>query len=152
MPAFKPSSKATGRFPKKAISVDSGRPPSELIDQRIAELQDWRGTLLASLRAAIRGADQAVTEEWKWNTPVWSCCGIICTGETYKKVVKLTFARGAALPDPNRLFNSSLEGNVRRAIDVAEGANIDMAALAVLVKAAIAFNRAAAAGKRAGAA
>jgi hypothetical protein len=111
-----------------------------LIDQRIGELQDWRGEMLTRLRAAINGANADITEEWKWNVPVWSCVGIICTGETYKKVVKLTFARGASLTDPSRLFNSSLEGGTRRAIDFPEGARIDEEELRVLVRAAIRQN------------
>lgn len=132
--------------PKKTPAADAGKPPSDLIDARIAELHDWRGELLARLRAVIRGADGAITEEWKWNTPVWSCDGIICTGEIYKKAVKLTFAKGASLPDPSKLFNSSLDGNVRRAIDFAEGADVDEVALQALVRAAAARNRAPSAG------
>ena len=122
----------------------SARPstsPSELIDARIAELGDWRGEMLARLRALIREADPGVTEEWKWNNPVWSHDGLICTGETYKKVVKMTFPKGASLPDPSRLFNSSLEGNVRRAIDFAEGASVDEKALKALIRAAVELNR-----------
>lgn len=115
---------------------------TQLIDARIAGLADWRGAMLARLRAIIRGADSGVIEEWKWDGPVWSCDGIICTGEVYKKAVKLTFAKGAALADPAGLFNSSLTGNVRRAIDFAEGAEVDEPALAALVRAAIAANRA----------
>ncbi|WP_338766653.1 DUF1801 domain-containing protein [Massilia sp. METH4] len=121
--------------------------PSSLIDARIAELNDWRGETLARVRAAIRQADPGVVEEWKWNVPVWSHGGILCTGETYKKAVKLTFAKGAALPDPAGLFNSSLEGNTRRAIDIHEGETIDAAALQALIRAAIVHN--AAAGKKA---
>jgi hypothetical protein len=105
------------RFPKVTPAVDAEKSASELIDQRIAELADWRGALLAHLRQLVLGAAPEIAEEWKWNTPVWSCDGIICTGETYKKVVKLTFAKGAALPDPRQLFNSSLDGKTRRAID-----------------------------------
>lgn len=130
-------------FPKKAPASAAGRPPAELIDERIAELGDWRGPLLARLRALITGADRRIVEEWKWNGPVWSCAGILCTGETYKKVVKLTFARGAAVPDPAGLFNSSLDGNTRRAIDFAEGSAIDEAAFRALVRAAVAVNEAA---------
>ena len=115
--------------------------PSAMIDARIRELGDWRGKTLSALRAVIRAADPGVVEEWKWGVPVWSCDGIICTGETYKAAVKLTFAKGASLKDPDRLFNSSLDGNVRRAIDVHEGETIDRAALTALVKAAIAQNR-----------
>jgi hypothetical protein len=117
--------------------------PSELIDARIASLADWRGPMLARLRALIRAADPGVVEEWKWNNPVWSHDGLICTGESYKKVVKMTFAKGASLPDPKRLFNSSLDGNVRRAIDVHEGGAINEEALKALVQAAVAANRAA---------
>ena len=117
-----------------------GKSPSETIDSRIRELGDWRGKMLARLRKLIQQADPNVAEEWKWNVPVWSHDGIICTGETYKSVVKLTFARGAALKDPARLFNSSLEGNTRRAIDVREGETIDEEALKVLVRAAAALN------------
>ena len=115
--------------------------PSELIDQRIRDLGDWRGETLARVRALIREADPAVVEEWKWRgVPVWSDHGIICTGETYKAVVKLTFAKGAALPDPAGLFNASLEGNTRRAIDIREGEAIDADALKALIRAAIALN------------
>ena len=115
--------------------------PSELIDARIAELGDWRGETLARIRALIKRADPDVAEEWKWRgTPVWSHDGIICTGETYKSVVKMTFAKGASLDDPSGLFNSSLEGNVRRAIDVREGDTIDEKALQALVRAAVALN------------
>lgn len=115
---------------------------TQQIDARIAGLADWRGAMLARLRAIVRGADPGVVEEWKWDGPVWSCDGIICTGEVYKKAVKLTFAKGAALADPAGLFNSSLAGNVRRAIDFAEGAGVDAPALTALVRAAIAANRA----------
>lgn len=115
-----------------------------LIDARIASLTDWRGPMLARLRQIIRAADPAIVEEWKWRgTPVWSRGGIVCTGESYKAVVKLTFARGAALADPAGLFNSSLEGNVRRAIDIREGETIDGPALIALVRAAVAENLAA---------
>ena len=118
-----------------------GKPASRLIDQRIRELEDWRGEALARMRALILKADPEMTEEWKWmGTPVWSHNGNVCTGETYKKVVKLTFARGASLPDPSRLFNSSLEGNTRRAIDIAEGEKVDARAFKALVKAAVALN------------
>ena len=113
---------------------------SELIDQRIEKLGDWRGKTLARVRAIIRNADPGVVEEWKWENPVWSHGGIICTGESYKKAVKLTFAKGAALKDPSRLFNSSLEGNVRRAIDIHEGDTIDEKALTALIRAAVAHN------------
>jgi hypothetical protein len=115
--------------------------PSELIDARIRELGDWRGETLSRLRALVRQADPAVVEEWKWRgVPVWSHDGIICTGETYKSVVKMTFFKGASLDDPAGLFNSSLEGNVRRAIDVREGDKIDEKALKALVRAAVALN------------
>ncbi len=118
-----------------------GESPSELIDARIAELGDWRGELLSRIRALIRKADPDVVEEWKWRgVPVWSHAGIICTGETYQQVVKLTFFRGAALKDPARLFNSSLEGNARRAIDLREGDELDGKALTALVRAAVALN------------
>ncbi len=116
-------------------------PASALIDAKVKELGDWRGELLARLRALIREADPEVTEEWKWGgTPVWSHHGILCTGETYKKVVKMTFAKGASLADPKRLFNASLEGRVRRAIDFAEGASVDEAALKAVIRAAVAAN------------
>jgi hypothetical protein len=120
--------------------------PSRMIDARIKELDDWRGKTLARVRALIKQADPEIVEEWKWQkasspgTPVWSHGGIICTGETYKNVVKMTFAKGAALQDPSGLFNSSLDGNVRRAIDVHEGDTIDEAALKDLVRAAVALN------------
>ena len=141
MASSKAASKVAKPFPKKTPAVDTGKAPSELIDARIAELNDWRGALLSHLRALIRDADTGITEEWKWNTPVWSCGGIICTGESYKKVVKLTFAKGAALADPARLFNSSLDGNVRRAIDFPEGSTVDEPALRALIRAAVALNR-----------
>jgi hypothetical protein len=117
------------------------QPASALIDERIAELADWRGKTLARMRKLIREADPDVVEEWKWmGTPVWSRDGIICTGESYKKVVKLTFAKGASLADPARLFNSSLDGNVRRAIDIHEGEQVDASAFKALVRRAIALN------------
>lgn len=116
---------------------------AQLIEARIAELGDWRGRVLAEVRAIIRAVDPAIVETWKWRgVPVWECDGIICTGETYKSAVKLTFAKGAAIEDPARLFNSSLEGNVRRAIDIHEGEAVDATALSDLVRAAIALNRA----------
>ena len=121
--------------------------PSQLIDARIKELGDWRGKMLSRLRTLVKEADPEVVEEWKWakasspGTPVWSRDGIICTGETYKSVVKLTFAKGASVEDPSRLFNSSLEGNTRRAIDFREGEKIDEKALKALVRAAVAVNR-----------
>ncbi len=128
-------------MPRKADPNET-RSASELIDARIAELGDWRGETLARLRALIREADPDIVEEWKWGVPVWSDAGIVTTGEVYKKAVKLTFAKGAAVPDPKRLFTSSLEGNVRRAIDVPEGGKIDEAAFKALVQAAVAVNRA----------
>ncbi len=143
MPARRTRAAPTRRFAKKTPAADEGKSPSQLIDQRIAELGDWRGERLARLRALIRAADPGITEEWKWNTPVWSCHGIVCTGETYAKVVKLTFAKGASLADPSKLFNASLDGNTRRAIDVAEGASVDATALEALVRAAVALNKAA---------
>ena len=119
----------------------SGKPAPRLIDQRIRELGGWRGGALARMRALILEADPEMIEEWKWmGTPVWSHHGIVCTGETYTKVVKLTFARGARTPDPSRLFNSSLDGNVRRAIDIHEGEKVDAGAFKALVKAAVAQN------------
>jgi hypothetical protein len=119
---------------------------SELIDAKIEELGDWRGEMLSRLRALIKEAVPDVAEEWKWSIPVWSHNGLICTGETYKKVVKMTFAKGASLPDPSGLFNSSLEGKVRRAIDFHEGDKLDSKALKVLVRAAAALNKSAARG------
>jgi hypothetical protein len=114
---------------------------SALIDEKIKELGDWRAKTLAQVRAIIHAADPEIVEEWKWRgTPVWSHGGIVCTGETYKNVVKMTFAKGAALEDPSGLFNSSLEGNVRRAIDIHEGDNVDAAALQDLIRAAVALN------------
>jgi hypothetical protein len=121
-------------------SPTKGDTPAELIEARIKELADWRGKTLARLRALIKQADPGVVEEWKWNIPVWSHDGLICTGETYKAAVKLTFAKGASLPDPAKLFNSSLEGNTRRAIDFHDGAKIDEAALKDLIRAAVALN------------
>jgi hypothetical protein len=118
----------------------TGKPASRLIDQRIRDLEGWRGETLARMRTLILEADPEITEEWKWGTPVWSHDGIVCTGEAYKKVVKLTFARGATVPDPSRLFNSSLEGNTRRAIDIQEGEKVDARAFKALVKAAVAQN------------
>ena len=125
---------------KPAGDAHDGPSAAALIDARIAGLGDWRGAMLARLRALIQQADPGVTEEWKWATPVWSHHGLICTGEAYKKVVKMTFAKGASLPDPSRLFNSSLEGNVRRAIDFHEGEAPDEAALKALIRAAVALN------------
>ena len=126
---------------KKSPSKSAGS-PSELIDARIGELGDWRGEMLARIRALIKAAVPDVVEEWKWKgTPVWSHNGIICTGETYKKVVKMTFAKGASLKDPSGLFNSSLEGNVRRAIDIQEGEKLNAKALKALIRAAAALNQ-----------
>jgi hypothetical protein len=119
----------------------TGETASRLIDMRVRDLGDWRGETLAMMRALILEADPEMTEEWKWRgTPVWSHHGIVCTGETYKRVVKLTFARGASIPDPSRLFNSSLEGNTRRAMDIHEGEKVDARAFKALVKAAVAQN------------
>ena len=120
---------------------EGGNSPSQLIDARIKELSDWRGETLARIRALIKQADPEVVEEWKWRgVPVWEHDGIICTGETYKAVVKMTFAKGASLDDPSGLFNSSLEGNTRRAIDIHEGEDIDEKALKALILAAVALN------------
>jgi hypothetical protein len=125
----------------KKTGASDGRPASELISKRIADLGDWRGETLGRMRKLIKDADPGVVEEWKWmGTPVWSHDGIICTGETYKKVVKLTFAKGAALKDPTGLFNSSLDGNTRRAIDIHEGEAVDTSAFKALVREAIALN------------
>jgi hypothetical protein len=124
-----------------SMEAEGGDSPSQLIDARIKELSDWRGETLARIRSLIKQADPEVVEEWKWRgVPVWSHGGIICTGETYKNVVKMTFAKGASLQDPSRLFNSSLEGNTRRAIDIHEGDRIDEKALKVLIRAAVALN------------
>jgi hypothetical protein len=145
----KKPSKTKTKTKTKETSASKSRPakapgkeisPARQIDQRIQELPDWRGKTLAQLRALIKAADPNVIEEWKWDVPVWSAGGIICTGETYKKVVKLTFLKGAALPDPSRLFNSSLDGNTRRAIDVHEGEEIDTEALKALIRAAVTLN------------
>ena len=125
----------------KKSSASDGRPASELISERIAEFGDWRGKTLARMRKLIRAADPDAIEEWKWGIPVWSHDGIITTGETYKSAVKLTFAKGAHLKDPAKLFNSSLEGNLRRAIDIHEGEEIDEAAFKALVREAVGFNR-----------
>lgn len=129
------TSKATANLPAEPSA-------STLIDQRIAELGDWRGEMLARLRAIVLAADPGVVEEWKWRNPVWSHHGLVCTGESYKNAVKMTFAKGAALADPAGLFNSSLEGNVRRAIDFHEGQKIDKPALTALIRAAVALNTA----------
>ena len=125
---------------KKSASSTS-KSPSQLIDARIDELGDWRGRMLSRLRALVKEADPEVVEVWKWRVPVWSHDGLICTGETYKNVVKMTFANGAALKDPSRLFNSSLEGHTRRAIDFHEGEKIDEGALKTLLRAAVSLNK-----------
>lgn len=125
----------------KTGATADGNSPSQLIDARIGDLDGWRGTTLAHVRALIKEADPEVVEEWKWRgVPVWSHHGILCTGETYKAVVKLTFAKGAALPDPSGLFNSSLEGNVRRAIDIHENDEVNAEAFRTLIRAAVALN------------
>ena len=127
---------------KKSSSREQGVRPSQLIDARIKELDDWRGSTLSRLRAVIKEADPGVVEEWKWRgVPVWSHDGLICTGETYKEVVKVTFFKGAQLDDPKRLFNSSLDGNARRAIDFREGDKIDTASFKALVRQAVALNK-----------
>ena len=130
--------KASAGTPRIAKAASS--PAAQQIDRRIRELEGWRGQTLARVRALILQAVPEITEEWKWNTPVWSNGGIVCTGEAYKSVVKLTFAQGASLPDPAGLFNSSLEGNTRRAIDFHEGEKIDEKALKALIRAAVALN------------
>jgi hypothetical protein len=139
----------------KKSAAKNGASPSQLIDARISELGDWRGEMLGRLRSLVTEADPDIVEEWKWRgVPVWSHAGLICTGETYKNIVKMTFAKGAALPDPSRLFNASLDGNTRRAIDFHEGEPIDEAALQALVRAAVTLNKAGAdgaAGKATGA-
>ena len=135
--ASEPRNSATRSSPKASAVGD---PASRRIDQRIRELEGWRGETLARMRALVLEADPGMTEEWKWSNPVWSHHGIVCTGEAYTKVVKLTFAQGARVPDPSRLFNSSLEGNARRAIDIHEGEKVDARAFKALVKAAVAQN------------
>jgi hypothetical protein len=126
----------------KRSAPQESRSPSQLINARIEELGDWRGAMLGRLRALVKEADPEVVEEWKWRgVPVWEHDGMICTGETYKSVVKLTFAKGAALKDPSGLFNSSLDGNTRRAIDFREGENIDEEALKTLIRAAVTLNK-----------
>jgi hypothetical protein len=125
----------------KKSATTKGESPSRLVDARIKELDDWRGKTLSHVRALIKQADPEVVEEWKWGVPVWSHDGLICTGETYKSVVKVTFAKGASLKDPSGLFNSSLEGNVRRAIDLHEGDDLDQNAFKTLIRAAAALNR-----------
>lgn len=124
----------------KKSAAQEGKPASVLIDERIRELGDWRGKTLSRLRGLIKQADPGVIEEWKWGGPVWSHDGLICTGESYKKVVKLTFAKGASLKDPSRLFNSSLEGNTRRAIDAHEDEEIDEQAFKALIREAVKLN------------
>src|ERR1700756_912081 len=136
----------------KKSGSEKTKSPSQLIDARIKELGDWRGKMLSQLRTLVKEADPEVVEEWKWRgVPVWSHDGLICTGETYKSVVKMTFAKGAHLEDPSRLFNSSLEGNTRRAIDFHEGEKINEAALKTLIRAAVSLNRSKAQPKSAGA-
>ena len=126
---------------KRSAAKHQGDDASELISKRIADLDDWRGEMLGKLRALIKQADPDIVEEWKWmGTPVWSHDGIVCTGESYKSVVKMTFAKGASLKDPARLFNSSLDGNVRRAIDVREGEKLNVPALKALIREAVALN------------
>ena len=134
--------KRTLKVDMRRVVYQKGDSPSELIDARIKELCDWRGEMLARLRALIKEADPRVVEEWKWRgIPVWSHDGLICTGETYKNVVKMTFSKGASLNDPASLFNSSLEGNARRAIDFRQGDKVDEAALKALVRAAVTLNK-----------
>jgi hypothetical protein len=151
-PAIKTHSgdgKKTSAKPAIIANETTEASPSQLIDARIEELKDWRGETLARMRALIKEADPEAVEEWKWRgVPVWSHAGILCTGETYKAVVKLTFAKGAALDDPSRLFNSSLEGSTRRAIDIHEGDPIDEEALKALIRAAVTLNTSARAAAR----
>ncbi len=125
---------------KRSAATQEGEIASQQISKRIAELGDWRGEMLGRIRALIQEADPDIVEEWKWENPVWSHAGIVCTGETYQKAVKMTFAKGAFVKDPASLFNSSLDGNLRRAIDLHEGETIDAAALKVLIRAAVALN------------
>jgi hypothetical protein len=140
--ATKKKSAVRKKSPTKKPATTKSASPSRLIDARIKELGDWRGETLARVRALIKQTEPEVVEEWKWRgVPVWYLDGMICTGETYKSVVKLTFAKGAALQDPSKLFNSSLDGNVRRAIDIHEGERIDEKALKILIRAAIALNQ-----------
>jgi hypothetical protein len=139
-----------GRPPARLAGNQTGMSASQLIGKRIADLGDWRGELLAQIRELIKEADPGIVEEWKWGTPVWSHNGIICTGEIYKRAVKTTFAKGASLGDPNGLFNSSLGGRVRRAIDFHEGDNLDKAALKGLIRAAVVLNSSAGKKKRSG--
>ena len=136
---MKKTTKHAAKAPKKNRGAQA---PSQLIDARINDLDDWRGETLARIRTIIKQAEPEVVEEWKWRgVPVWYCGGMICTGETYKAVVKMTFAKGASLPDPSGLFNSSLDGNVRRAIDFHEGGKINEKALKALIRAAVALNK-----------
>ena len=132
----------------KKSATTEGESPSRLIDARIKELGDWRGKALARVRALIKQADPEVVEEWKWGVPVWSHDGLICTGEAYKSAVKLTFAKGASLADPSRLFNSSLEGNTRRALDIHDGDDLDETAFKALIRAAATFNKSSAPKKK----
>ena len=125
---------------KRSGAREEGESASQMISKRIAELDDWRGETLGRIRALIKEADPDILEEWKWMNPVWSHNGILCTGETYKNVVKMTFAKGASLKDPTRLFNSSLDGNTRRAIDIHKDEAIDASALKALIRAAVALN------------
>ena len=136
----KPANQRRESSSTRKSGSQKGPSPSRMIDERIEDLGDWRGQLLSRLRTVIKQADPGVVEEWKWSVPVWSHDGLICTGETYKSVVKLTFAKGAALEDPAGLFNSSLAGNTRRAIDIREGETIDEKALKTLVRAAVTLN------------
>jgi hypothetical protein len=139
---FKPRDEEGGETGMKKSALQNGKSPSQLIDERIKDLGDWRGKMLSRIRALVKEADPEVVEEWKWRgVPVWSHDGLICTGETYKNVVMMTFAKGAALKDPSSLFNSSLEGNTRRAIDFHEGEKIDEEALKSLVRAAVTLNK-----------
>jgi len=138
--------KTSAAKPKTSSAAQAAESASALIDARIDGLGDWRGEMLSRLRKLIKEADPEVIEEWKWSNPVWSHNGLICTGETYKKAVKMTFAKGASLPDPSHLFNSSLDGNVRRAIDIHEGDKPDEKALKALIRAAVALNKSSARG------
>jgi len=138
--AKKPAPGKTAPVKKARIAKEAGGDASAQIDARITSLGDWRGEMLAKLRAVILSADPSIVEEWKWEVPVWSSAGIICTGESYKKAVKLTFSKGASLPDPSKLFNASLEGNTRRAIDFTEGAKVNEKALKALIVEAVKLN------------
>ena len=138
---MKASARKSPAAKEQTSGASQGPSASTLISQTIVDLGDWRGETLGRMRKLIKAADPAVVEEWKWDIPVWSHDGIICTGETYKKVVNLTFAKGASLKDPARLFNSSLDGNVRRAIDIHEGEDVDESAFKALVRQAVALNR-----------